>query len=58
MPRQERLDAPRTLHPIIIRGIENRKYMKEGLNIGNRPEPIGDGLIRSLGSWDHDFIGF
>ncbi|MDY7036935.1 MAG: hypothetical protein SV375_12330 [Thermodesulfobacteriota bacterium] len=25
--------------------------MKEGLNQGNRPEPVGGGLIRSLGGW-------
>ena len=28
-----------------------RKYMKEGLNQGNRPELVGGGLIRSLGGW-------
>jgi putative transposase len=27
------------------------KYMKEGLNQGNRPELVGGGLIRSLGGW-------
>jgi REP element-mobilizing transposase RayT len=28
-----------------------RKYMKEGLKQGNRPELVGGGLIRSLGGW-------
>ena len=28
-----------------------RKYMKEGVNQGNRPELVGGGLIRSLGGW-------
>ena len=51
MPRQDRLDAPGTIHHVIIRGIEKRKYMKEGLNRGNRPELVGGGLIRSLVSW-------
>ena len=51
MPRQARLDAPGTLHHVIIREIKNRKNMKERLNQGNRPELVGGGLIRSLGSW-------
>ena len=58
MPRQARLDVPGTLHHVIIHGIENRKYMKAGLNQGNQPELVGGGWIRSLGGWDHDFIGF
>jgi putative transposase len=28
-----------------------RRYMKEGVSQGNRPELVGGGLIRSLGGW-------
>jgi len=27
------------------------EYVKEGIDIGSRPELIGGGLIRSLGGW-------
>ena len=28
-----------------------RRYMKEGISLGKRPELVGGGLIRSLGGW-------
>jgi hypothetical protein len=36
----------------ILQGRENYySYMKEGMDQGRRPELVGGGLIRSLGSW-------
>jgi len=40
MPRQARLDAPRTPH-----------HVEDGIPLGRRPELVGGGLIRSRGGW-------
>ena len=57
MPRQARLDAPGTLHYVILRGIEKRrikgyrKCVKKGIDKRRRPELVGGGLIRSYDGW-------
>ncbi|MFC1534890.1 transposase [Thermodesulfobacteriota bacterium] len=30
-----------------------RRYLQEGISLGNRPELVGGGLIRSLGGWSN-----
>ena len=30
-----------------------RRYVQEGIPLGSRPELVGGGLIRSLGSWSN-----
>jgi hypothetical protein len=35
MPRQARLDAPGTLYPVIIRGIERKEIVKDDHNRQN-----------------------
>jgi len=54
MPRRARLDAPGTLHHVIVRGIERRRivdYVEKGIEQGRRSELVGGGLIRSLCGW-------
>ncbi len=41
MPRQARLDAPGTLHHIIIRGIEQRKIVDDRKDRENFVERVG-----------------
>ena len=43
MPGQARLDAPGTLHRVIVRGIERRRILKED---GKRKKAEGRGLNR------------
>ena len=43
MLRQARLDAPGTLHHVIVRGIEKRRILKED---GKRKKAEGRGLNR------------
>jgi putative transposase len=42
MPRQARLDAPGTLHHVIIRGIERRKIVDDNRDRENFVSRLGD----------------
>ena len=42
MPRLARLDAPGSLHPIVIRGIERRKIFRDARGWGNFLDPLGN----------------
>ncbi len=42
MPRQARLDAPGTLHHVMVRGIEKRRIVDDGKDRGNFLARLGD----------------
>jgi len=41
MPRQARLDAPGTLHHVIVRGIEKRRIVDDGKDRENFVKRMG-----------------
>lgn len=62
MPGLARLDAPGTLHHVIVRGLETRGIVDDRkdqenfvkrMEEGRRPELVGGGLIRPLSGWSH-----
>ena len=42
MPRQARLDAPGTLHHVIVRGIEKRRIVDDGKDRENFVKRVGN----------------
>ena len=47
MPRQARLDAPGTLHHVIVRGIEKRRIVDDGKDRENFVKRMGEIALES-----------
>jgi len=47
MPRQARLDAPGTLHHVIVRGIEKRKIFDDGKDGENFVKRMGEIVLEN-----------
>ena len=59
MPRRARLDAPGTLHHVIVRGIEKRRIVDgvaDRKNFVNRLKDLASGMKTVIYAWEANGI--